>query len=209
MNDQGFSSDFFDDAEDVRTYARKRVSEFIGRQYPDLNALDNSKRSAVVDACAAQVAEAVLKKIDAGEPIDLLSLSSGLIREFLTTRGFKASASAESIRRNSRGAQGTVTDDLVTEDSVASAFTLQHAGELRYCHHAARWYEWTGNVWRMNETGIVLQQIRELTRAMSASASYPSAYPRIFATEVRSSQLIASVREHWLPEQDSNLRPFD
>jgi putative DNA primase/helicase len=170
MTDQGFSSDFFDDAEDVRTYARKRVSEFICGQYPDINALDARRRSAIVDDGAAHVAMAMLKKIDAGEPIDLLSLTTRLTREFLTKRGFKPSASAESVRSNGRRARATVTDDLVTEDSVASAFTLQHAGELRYCHHAGRWYEWTGNVWRMNETGIVLQQIRELTRAVSAGA---------------------------------------
>ena len=52
MTDQGFSSDFFDDAEDVRTYARKRISEFISGQYPDINALEARKRSAVVDVTA-------------------------------------------------------------------------------------------------------------------------------------------------------------
>ena len=102
MTDQGFSSDFFDDAEDVRTYARKRVSEFISRQYPDINALDARKRNAIVDDCTEHVTESVLKKIDAGEPIDLLSLTSILVREYLTRHGFKASALAESVPRKSR-----------------------------------------------------------------------------------------------------------
>jgi hypothetical protein len=169
MTDQGFSSDFFNAAEDVQAYARKRVSEIFW-QYPDLNALDDSKRSAIIHDGTAHVAEAILKRVEAGEPMDLLSLTSGLTREFLLRRGFKASASADPLRSKSSRARATVTDDLVTEDSVASEFTLQHAGQLRYCHHAGRWYEWTGNVWRVNETGIVLQQIRELTRAMSAGA---------------------------------------
>jgi putative DNA primase/helicase len=170
VNDQSFSSDFFNDAKDVRDYAHERVSDFIARQYPDLNALNDSKRSAIVDDGAAHVAEAILKKIDAGDSIDLLSLSAGLIREFLAKRGFKPSASSPPRSKGSRARQ-TAIGDLVTEDSVALAFTLQRAGELRYCHHAGRWFEWTGNVWRMNETGVVLQRIRELTRSTSAGAT--------------------------------------
>jgi hypothetical protein len=170
MTAQSFSSDYFDDPEAVRDYARERVTSFIAGQYPDLNAVDTGKRSAIIEDGAELVAEAIVAKIDAGEPIDLLALSAGLIRKFLTGRGFKASASTEAVRRKSPRRQA-VTADLVTEDSVASAFTLQRAGELRYCGHAGRWYEWTGNVWRMNETGIVLHQVRELTRAMSAGAT--------------------------------------
>jgi hypothetical protein len=157
MNDQSFSSDFFNEPKDVRDYAHELVRDFIARQYPDLQALAKRTRSAIVDDGAAHVAEAILQKIDAGEPFDLLSLSAGLIREFLIKRGFKPSASAESARRKRPRERATITDDLVTEDSVASAFALRHAGELRYCHHTGRWYEWTGDVWRMNETGIVLQ----------------------------------------------------
>lgn len=157
MTDQGLRSDFFDDAEDVRAYAQERVSDFIARGYPDIHAITAGKRSAIVDDGAEYVAGAILEKIDAGEPIDLLTLSSGLIRGFLEQRGFKPSASTQSARRKAFRARETVTDDLVTEDSVASAFTLQNAGELRYCHHTGRWFEWTGNVWRMNETGVVLE----------------------------------------------------
>ena len=171
MTDQGLRSDFFDDAKDVRAYAQERVSDFIARGYPDIHAITAGKRSAIVDDGAEYVAGAILEKIDAGEPIDLLTLSSGLIRGFLEQRGFKPSASTQSARRKAFRARETVTDDLVTEDSVASAFTLQNAGELRYCHHTGRWFEWTGNVWRMNETGVVLQRTRELTRAMSAGAT--------------------------------------
>ena len=91
MTDQRFSSDFFGDEEDVRAYARKRISDFFkSGQYPDINAIDAHQRTAIVVDGAEHLADAIIKKIGAGaEPIDLLSLSAALIREFLTKRGFQ------------------------------------------------------------------------------------------------------------------------
>ena len=66
--------------------------------------------------------------------------------------------------------QKQTNNDAPTEDAVASSFAEQRGGDLKFCHHAGRWYEWFGGVWRVNETGIVLQRIRELSRAMSSDA---------------------------------------
>ena len=34
-----------------------------------------------------------------------------------------------------------------TEDGIARAFTERHKDDLRFCHHAGKWYVWTGTRW--------------------------------------------------------------
>jgi hypothetical protein len=80
---EAFSSDFFNDDDDVRAWARDRVSDIVAKQYPAADA-------GAANEAAKHLAEAVLKKIEAGEPFDILTLSTRLVREFLAGRGFKA-----------------------------------------------------------------------------------------------------------------------
>ena len=83
----------------------------------------------------------------------------------------KSEPSADGATTSAAKTQEQKTNnDVPTKDSVASSFAEQRGGDLKFCHHAGRWYEWFGGVWRVNETGIVLQRIRELSRAMSSDA---------------------------------------
>ena len=60
-----------------------------------------------------------------------------------------------------------MTSDVVTEDRVATEFAQACADRFRYCHHTGVWFEWTGKLWNRNESGVVRELIRELTRALS------------------------------------------
>ena len=83
----------------------------------------------------------------------------------------KSEPSADGATTSAAKTQEQKTNnDVPTKDLVASSFAEQRGGDLKFCHHAGRWYEWFGGVWRVNETGIVLQRIRELSRAMSSDA---------------------------------------
>ncbi len=58
----------------------------------------------------------------------------------------------------------------VTEDGVAAAFVARHRDDLRYCHHAGRWYRWTGAHWRREETRLALDWAREDARRLARAA---------------------------------------
>jgi P4 family phage/plasmid primase-like protien len=60
--------------------------------------------------------------------------------------------------------------DEVTEAAVAAVFRGRFKGELRYCHHAGRWYRWTGAIWQREETRYAFDAIRRTTCEV-ASAS--------------------------------------
>jgi putative DNA primase/helicase len=60
--------------------------------------------------------------------------------------------------------------DEVTEAAVAAVFRGRFKGELRYCHHAGRWYRWTGAIWQRDETRYAFDAIRRTTCEV-ASAS--------------------------------------
>jgi hypothetical protein len=99
------SSRAFDDEDDVRAYAHKRVDELISAQYADVDALPSEQRTTIIVDCAQELADVILEKIESGEPTDILTLGTSLIRGFLGERGFKASASAESLRRKPKGGE--------------------------------------------------------------------------------------------------------
>ncbi|CAN2533036.1 hypothetical+protein [Methylocapsa aurea] len=60
------------------------------------------------------------------------------------------------------------SNELITEDHAALEFARLHAGELRFCHDAGAWFEWSGSIWKQNRTGLAFQFARELARDLSA-----------------------------------------
>ncbi|MEM8548074.1 MAG: phage/plasmid primase, P4 family [Pseudomonadota bacterium] len=55
----------------------------------------------------------------------------------------------------------------LTEDGVALAFTGQHGSALRYDHDAGAWFEWTGDRWRQDGTGLAYSWCRTIARELS------------------------------------------
>jgi putative DNA primase/helicase len=66
-----------------------------------------------------------------------------------------------------------LSNDVVTEDSVALAFRDKYEGQLLYCHDEGSWFHWTGFHWKRERTGLAFewtrQHVRELTQDQSAS----------------------------------------
>lgn len=52
------------------------------------------------------------------------------------------------------------------EDGVALAFAARHRNELRFDHHAGRWFRWTGTHWRREETRLAFAWCRDICRDM-------------------------------------------
>ena len=95
MNDQSTEEDFcfsFHDPEQVRAYALERTNQVIAREYPGINAMDPHLRAPIVAGCVEHVAAEFLRKLDLAEDFDNLTLSAGLIRQFLNGRSFKPGA---------------------------------------------------------------------------------------------------------------------
>ena len=65
---------------------------------------------------------------------------------------------------------GSADGRPVTEDGVAAAVVARHRDDLRYCHHAGRWYRWTGAHWRREETRLALDWAREEARRLARAA---------------------------------------
>jgi putative DNA primase/helicase len=79
--------------------------------------------------------------------------------------GLKKKPQHKKVRKAS--ARTTMSTDALTEDRVAMEFAQACAERFRYCHHAGAWFQWTGARWIQNETGVVREIIRELSRALS------------------------------------------
>lgn len=59
----------------------------------------------------------------------------------------------------------------LTEDGVALAFTRRFGERLRFDHDAGAWFEWTGDHWRQDGTGLAFAWCRETARAASSDGS--------------------------------------
>ncbi len=55
-----------------------------------------------------------------------------------------------------------------SDESLALRFTAEHAATLRYVAAWGRWYEWSGDVWKQDETLAVFDLARRLCRQASA-----------------------------------------
>ena len=61
------------------------------------------------------------------------------------------------------------------EDGVALAFAKLHRNELRFDHHAGRWFRWTGTHWQLDETKLAFAWSRDKCRDMRiANAKDPA-----------------------------------
>jgi putative DNA primase/helicase len=58
----------------------------------------------------------------------------------------------------------------LTEDGVALAFTARFAGRLRFDHDAGQWFEWTGDRWKADGTGLAFSWCRQVARDLSQGA---------------------------------------
>lgn len=58
-------------------------------------------------------------------------------------------------------------EKTVTQDGIARVFARRFVGKLRYCHHARRWYQWTGTHWRRDDTDVAFEFVRVLAREIS------------------------------------------
>ncbi|MCA1944323.1 MAG: phage/plasmid primase, P4 family [Desulfovibrio sp.] len=58
--------------------------------------------------------------------------------------------------------------DHLTEDSIALAFAAKFKDDLRFDHHAGKWYAWQGTHWRKEETRQAFDWCRDLCRELNA-----------------------------------------
>jgi putative DNA primase/helicase len=58
----------------------------------------------------------------------------------------------------------------LTEDGVAQAFAIERGDELRFCHGPNRWHRWDGTRWKVEQTKLAFDWVRELARRMARSA---------------------------------------
>ena len=56
---------------------------------------------------------------------------------------------------------------ILTEDSVALAFTELHQGQLLYDHEIGVWFQWDGMRWQQERTQLAFDWVRSLVREMS------------------------------------------
>jgi putative DNA primase/helicase len=56
-----------------------------------------------------------------------------------------------------------------TEDGLALAFADRHRGRLRFDHTRGRWFQWTGEFWRQDETQHAADWARDLAREFRGS----------------------------------------
>jgi putative DNA primase/helicase len=57
--------------------------------------------------------------------------------------------------------------ELLTEDSVALAFTDRYRDELRFDHGVGKWFVWTGARWKCETTCLAFCQARNLVRELA------------------------------------------
>ena len=64
------------------------------------------------------------------------------------------------------------TDIELTEHGVAEEFARLHRDDLRYCHHTAAWFVWTGSHWQRNETKLAFSWARRLVTRLNREAEF-------------------------------------
>jgi len=86
------------------------------------------------------------------------------------------------------GNAGEVRPPGFTDDALALDFTRQHAWHLRYVAAWGKWYEWTGTVWKADETMRIFDYAREICRRASAACGSPG-----IAASIASAKTVAAV----------------
>ena len=67
-----------------------------------------------------------------------------------------------------RKARAAHSNELLTEDSAALEFARIYGDKLKFDHDAGKWREWTGAIWRENNTGLAFNYARDLARDLAA-----------------------------------------
>jgi putative DNA primase/helicase len=67
-------------------------------------------------------------------------------------------------------AQDQKIEASITQDGIARLFAAKYSGQLRYCHDAGRWFEWTGTHWTQDKTDAAFEFVRVLAREISETA---------------------------------------
>lgn len=99
----------------------------------------------------------------------------------------------------------TVLDDIeVTEDGVAREFVRRYGSRVRFDHVAGKWFLWTGDHWKKDDTAQAFQWSRELARQASTGSGgseLKNARKASFAGGVerlaRADQAVAITSEAW------------
>jgi putative DNA primase/helicase len=103
-----------------------------------------------------------------------------------------------------RKLNGLAPNEPLTEDRAALDFTRLYSDRLRYCHTSGSWFEWDGQLWRRDMTGVAFQYARELSRELAATENdgvRVNAGKTSFAANVeraaRSDQELAVAGDNW------------
>jgi phage/plasmid-associated DNA primase len=74
------------------------------------------------------------------------------------------------------GANPTTTHELAlpasAEEAIAQRFVKRHASEIRYIAKLGRWFMWTGQKWKEDETLQVADLAREVCRKVASECRY-------------------------------------
>ncbi len=62
---------------------------------------------------------------------------------------------------------GITPDQDMSEDGVALAFTKQYGDKMRFDHDQGRWFEWSGDRWKPDNTHLAYSYCRRIARELS------------------------------------------
>ena len=74
------------------------------------------------------------------------------------------------MKQKKPSAAASVETFELTEDGVALAFTERFRHRLRFDHDAGTWFEWTGDHWKQDGTGLAFSWCRAVARELSATS---------------------------------------
>ena len=95
--------------------------------------------------------------IKRGKPVNMIIVGN--------TEGGPAS-STDSLGQvlNFKDVKPTESYVSLTEDDIAEEFAQQYGDTHRFDHDAGRWYMWTGDHWKVNQTRLAFDHARHLIR---------------------------------------------
>jgi putative DNA primase/helicase len=76
----------------------------------------------------------------------------------------------------------------LSDDALAERLVAEHGSKWKYVPAWGSWFNWRGNVWARDETGLVREQVRQVCRSASQQASSPAE-----ARHIASDKKIAAV----------------
>jgi putative DNA primase/helicase len=95
----------------------------------------------------------------------------------------------------------SLSNYVITEDSVAMEFIERHGASLRYCHTTGAWFIHKITHWHEDRTGEVFQMIRETAREISELQAVTSPKKSSFASGVerfaKGDRQVAVTHEYW------------